>query len=60
MALPFLISTVFIPITGKFVDKQGKRAKCLIAAAAIGILTYFMFITLAPLIPLISLGKSFK
>jgi len=56
MALPFLISSFLIPFVGVFIDKKGKRVKCLIAAAGIGIITYIMFITVAPFIPLISLG----
>jgi MFS-type transporter involved in bile tolerance (Atg22 family) len=56
MALPFLISSFLIPFVGMFIDKNGKRVKCLIAASGIGIVTYIMFITVTPLIPLISLG----
>jgi len=56
MALPFLISSFLIPFVGMFVDKKGKRVKCLIVAGAIGIFTYLMFITISPFFPLISLG----
>ena len=50
MAVPFLISSFLIPFIGMFIDKKGKRVKCLIAAAAIGIVTYIGFITLTPFI----------
>lgn len=57
MALPFLISSFLIPPIGIFIDKKGKRVKCLIVAALLGIITYIMFITFDPLIPLVSLGN---
>ncbi len=56
MALPFLISSFLIPLIGMFIDKEGKRITCLIIAAALGIVTYIMFISVTPFIPLILLG----
>ena len=58
MALPFLISSLLIPIIGLLVDKKGRRVTALIVSAFIGILTYVMFITVDPIFPLISLGLS--
>lgn len=60
MALPFLISSFLIPLIGLIVDKKGKRAKALIFAAFIGVVTYIMFITFDPIIPLITLGFSYS
>ena len=60
MALPFVISSILIPIIGLFIDKKGKRAKALIFSAFIGIITYIMFITFDPIIPLISLGIAYS
>lgn len=60
MALPFLISSFLIPLIGILVDKKGKRAKALIFSALIGVVTYIMFITFDPIIPLITLGLSYS
>lgn len=60
MALPFLVSSFLIPLVGMYTDKKGKRVQLLILSAGIGILTYIMFITFSPLLPLISLGKNKK
>ena len=60
MALPFLISSLLIPIIGLLVDKKGRRVTALIVSAFIGILTYVMFITVDPIFPLISLGLSYS
>ena len=60
MALPFLISSLLIPIIGLLVDRKGKRAKALIFAAFIGILTYILFITIDPIIPLMTLGLAYS
>ena len=60
MALPFLISSLLIPLIGLLVDKKGKRASALILAAFVGIITYVMFIFLDPIIPLISLGLAYS
>ena len=60
MALPFLISTILIPLIGLLIDKKGKRVKALIFSSFIGVITYIMFITFDPIIPLISLGFSYS
>lgn len=60
MALPFLISSFLIPLIGIIVDKKGKRAKALIFASFIGVITYIMFISFDPIIPLITLGLSYS
>jgi len=60
MALPFLISSILIPLIGIIVDKKGKRAKALILSAFVGIITYMMFIFFDPIIPLITLGLSYS
>lgn len=60
MALPFLISSLLIPLIGLLVDKKGKRVKALIFSSIVGILTYVLFITMDPLLPLFTLGLSYS
>ena len=60
MALPFLISSLLIPIIGLLVDRKGRRVTALIISAFIGILTYVLFITVDPIFPLMTLGLSYS
>lgn len=59
MRLPFYMSTVFIPLIGLCVDKYGKRAYLLVISGVLGTITYILFITVTPILPLIGLGKIF-
>ena len=58
MALPFLVSALFVPFLGLLVDRIGKRGHFMIISAVLGIITYVLFIFLNPILPLVTLGKN--
>jgi MFS family permease len=57
MAVPFLISSLLVPLFGLFIDKLGKRGYIMIISGFMGIITYVFFILFNPILPLVTLGN---
>jgi len=57
MAVPFLISSILVPLFGLFIDKLGKRGYIMIISGLLGVITYVFFILFNPILPLVTLGK---
>jgi MFS family permease len=60
LCIPFLLSSLLIPIYGYIVDRYGKRTYSLVFSTLSGLLSFTGFFYLPPIYPLIFLGFTYS
>ena len=60
MAIPFVISAIFVPIFGLIIDNIGKRAYFITTSSIFGIISFLSFSILPPIFSMILLGFTYS